>query len=199
MSDTTALGVIRDAMLAAIRAISPQPFSTVDEYAGPVTQSALAVASKGGHPSALLGIESDLPVPGSETETLTQGIVAQDSKATWRVLVVVETPADESGASTTDDGKGYLALATAVRKALNGLAIDILEGDGLVHFASTRTARIDTGVLYAIALQFTTVYAADVIEPQLEGVPFERFDGDIDLVGEVDDPENPLAQLRVDF
>lgn len=200
MSDPATIDSIEDALFAQLATLAPTTFKFVGRFAGEPSQERLSEATTGITPAALLTIESDEPIVGTEVNTLVGGLVSQDSRAIWRVLIVLEDPrGDTEAAKTAGTQLGYLALAKAVRAALSGLEIEGLVDMDVVRYAGIRPVRIDHGMLYVHAARFRTDYPSDLIDAPLTGTPLEQIDLDIDLVDTDGDPQNPLAQIRVEF
>jgi hypothetical protein len=199
VSDAT-LESIEAALFTKLLTLKPGTFKCVGRFDGDATQEALAQACNGVTPAALLSCESDEPIAGTAVETLVQGTVGQESRATWRVLVILEEPrGDAQAVQTVGTKPGFLALQKAVREALAGLEIEGLTGDGVATYAGSRRTRTDHGMLYVRELRFRTDYPSDPAEPAITGAPLDRIDADLNLVGEAETPPNPLATFRAQF
>jgi hypothetical protein len=190
MADPATLDSIEDALFAALAPLAgpaPKPFRLLARYTGEITQDLMAEVCNGRTPAVLLGLETDTPIAGSEVETLDAGLVAQDSRAVWRVLVVLEDPRGEAKAAKPNAARrpGYLGLIEAARGALNGLPIEGLVDAEVAHFTGARKERVDPGKLYVHSLRFRTDYPVDVIAREPGGAPFEgiigSFDSDVDF------------------
>jgi hypothetical protein len=194
------LDSIEDALFTALQSTGPlgsKDFTLIARFDGEPTQQALAEATLGNTPAALLSQESDDPVPELTVETLV-GEIEEVFRATFCVYVVVEDPRGDAEAEKgSTNAPGYLALTDCVRKALTGLAIPGLAGTGIVRCRGARRARTEHGVVYARVLRFSADYAGEQVEQDAEGVPLTRIDTNFDLDG--NELDNPVSKSRNNF
>lgn len=202
INDAATLETIGAALLAKLQtllntATPAGPFALAGWFAGSPTQEALAQACTA-QPAALLAFESEEPVPGTTVATTSGGLMEQDMRAIFRIYLVLNDAREDAQAES--GATGMPVLIKAVKAAFSGLVIaDLSDLRDTVYYAGTKEARTERGVLYANVMRFTADYPSDVADSTVTGTPFERFDADIDLVDTDGDPQNPLAQIRVDF
>lgn len=206
------LATLDAALLTALEALAftstpsaSQPFAWVGRYAGDLTREGLSDVTQQRFPSCLLRWDG-----GTDARSVDATEGTEDYEvSTWTVYVALEEPRDVDDAITTASTSfGLLDLVDAATGAISGLTVDGEDASGAavsatwrdrrVRIASRKTALVERGVAYVVAITVEARITLAQVTPPDDSVPLTLIHGDVDLAV-TDPPPTPFVPFESDF